>query len=157
MEYLQLFYELFYLCTVTQKTTKLNNSKYYKILKEIKANIAENGITKDIVEDFKTLRKIVVDENQPLLAKALRLTYQHIENNDTFNVAIPDDEPIEDLEDLEEDETTVVNEEEAKAEINPVESLDYLLSNLLDPSNKTNIADIRAFVVELKEIAGEDW
>ena len=153
MEYLQLFCELFYLCTVTQKTTKLNNSKYYKILKEIKANIAENGITKDIVEDFKTLRKMVVDENHPLLAKALRLTYQHIENNDTFNVAIPDDEPIEGMD----NETAVANEDEAKAEINPVESLDYLLSNLLDPSNKTNIADIRAFVVELKEIAGEDW
>lgn len=131
----------------------MNNSKYYKIIKEIKENIAKNGISNDLVDDFKVLRKMVVDENQPLLAKALRLTYQHIENNNTFNVAIPDDEPIEDIE----NEDAVVEEEEVIAEINPVESLDYLLSNLLEPTNKTNIADIRAYVNKLKEIAGEDW
>jgi len=126
----------------------LNNSKYYTIIKEIKANIAENGITKDIIEDLKTLRKIVVDENQPLLAKTLRLIYQHIEANDTFNIPIPEDEPIDGLE---------VEQETIVTEINPVESLDYLLSNLLEPDNKMNIADIRDFVAKLKEEAGEDW
>ncbi len=125
----------------------MNNSKYYKIIKEIKKNIVENGISNDLIDDFKILRKMVVDENQPLLAKALRLTYQHIDKYNTFNVAIPDDEPLDDVEVM----------EETKIEINPVESLDYLLSNLLEPTNKTNIADIRAYVNKLKEIAGEDW
>jgi hypothetical protein len=124
----------------------LNNSKYYAILKGIKENIAKNGITQDIVDDFKNLRKIVVDEKQPLLAKVIRLTYQYIEENNTFNVAIPEDEPIEGIE-----------TESNTSQINPVESLDYLLSNLLEPHNKMNILDIRAFVTELKEIAGEDW
>jgi flagellar biosynthesis/type III secretory pathway chaperone len=124
----------------------LNNSKYYAILKEIKKNIVENGITQDTVDDFKNLRKIVVKEKQPLLAKVIRLTYQHIEENNTFNVAIPEDEPIEGIE-----------TESNTSQINPVESLDYLLSNLLEPHNKMNILDIRAFVTELKELAGEDW
>jgi protein-arginine kinase activator protein McsA len=126
----------------------LNNSKYYTIIKEIKTNIAKNGVTTDIVENLKTLRKIVVDESQPLLAKTLRLIYQHIERNGTFNVAIPEDEPIEDAE---------VEIEVKETEIDPVESLDYLLSNLLEPENKTNVADIRDYVAKLKEIAGEDW
>lgn len=132
----------------------MNNSKYYTIIKEIKANIAENGITKDIIEDLKTLRKIVVDENQPLLAKTLRLIYQHIDANDTFNIPIPEDEPIDEddsVDGLEVEQETIVTE------INPVESLDYLLSNLLEPDNKMNIADIRDFVAKLKEEAGEDW
>ena len=148
---MHLFYEFCYLCIITKKQIKLNNSKYYTIIKKIKEDIAKNGITNDIVEDFKTLRKIVIDEEQPLLAKVLRLTYQHIEANDTFNVAIPEDEPIE-LEDGE-----ILEIEKTETEINPVESLDYLLSNLLEPHNKMNISDIRAFVAELKEQAGEDW
>ncbi len=124
----------------------MNNSKYYKILKEIKAEIAANGISDSIIDNLKALRVMVVDENQPLLAKALRLTYQHIEKNNTFNVAIPDDEPIEGVE-----------KEDADVDINPAESLTYLLSNMEDISNKMNIADIREFVADMKEQAGETW
>lgn len=129
----------------------MNNSKYYTIIKEIKENIANNGVTRDIVADFKTLRKIVVEENQPLLAKIIRLTYQHIDENGTFQVAIPDDEPIEDA------EGNIIEIEKDEAAINPEESLNYLLSIMLEPDNKMNISDIRAFVADLKEQAGEDW
>ncbi len=129
----------------------MNNSKYYTIIKGIKEDITKNGITRGISEDFKALRKIVVDENQPLLAKVIRLTYQHIEKNGTFNVAIPEDEPIEDA------DGNIIEIEKEEVEINPEESLNYLLSNMLEPDNKMNIADIRAFVADLKEQAGEDW
>jgi len=129
----------------------LNNSKYYTIIKEIKENIANNGVTRDIVADFKTLRKIVVEENQPLLAKIIRLTYQHIDENGTFQVAIPDDEPIEDA------EGNIIEIEKDEVAINPEDSLNYLLSIMLEPDNKMNISDIRAFVADLKEQAGEDW
>lgn len=129
----------------------MNNSKYYTIIKKIKENIANNGVTRDIVADFKTLRKIVVEENQPLLAKIIRLTYQHIDENGTFQVAIPDDEPIEDA------EGNIIEIEKDEAAINPEESLNYLLSIMLEPDNKMNISDIRAFVADLKEQAGEDW
>ncbi len=125
----------------------MTNSKYYKLIDKIKAEIAKNGISQNIVSDLKDLRVMVVAENQPLLAKAIRLTFQHIESNETFNIAIPDDEPIEGFEDVEKLET----------EINPVESLDYLLSNMSDISNKMNVIDIRAFVTVLKELAGENY
>jgi hypothetical protein len=125
----------------------LKNSKYYKLIEKLKADIKKKGInTKTNVPDLKELREMVVEENQPLLAKTIRLTFQHIEENNTFNIAIPDDEPIEGFE-----------KEDVKVEVNPVESLTYLLSNMTDVSNKLNVSDIRDFVAELKEIAGEDY
>ncbi len=124
----------------------MNNTKYYKLIEKIKAEIAKNGVTTAIVEDLKAMRVMVVTENQPLLAKVIRLTFQHIEEHGTFNVAIPEDEPIEGFE-----------EEMVSSEINPVESLDYLLSNMNDISKKSNEADIRDFVADLKEQAGEDY
>lgn len=124
----------------------MTNTQYYKLIDKIKAEIAKNGVTKAIVDDLKAMREMVVIENQPLLAKVIRLTFQHIEKNGTFNVAIPEDEPIEGFE-----------EAEISTEINPVESLDYLLSNMKEVSKKTNESDIREFVADLKEQAGEDW
>jgi hypothetical protein len=125
----------------------LKNSKYYKLIEKLKADIKKKGINaKTNVPDLKELREMVVEENQPLLAKTIRLTFQHIEKNNTFNIAIPDDEPIEGFE-----------KEDVKVEVNPVESLTYLLSNMTDVSNKLNVSDIRDFVAELKEIAGEDY
>ena len=122
------------------------NTKYYKLIDKIKEEIAKNGVTAAIVDDLKAMRVMVVAENQPLLAKVIRLTFQHIEEHNTFNVAIPEDEPIEGFE-----------EEMITSDINPVESLDYLLSNMSAISKKSNIADIREFVADLKEQAGEDY
>ena len=125
-----------------QKNNVLINSKYYKLIDKIKADIAKNGVTTNIIADLQLLREMVVAENQPLLAKAIRLTFQHIEANESFHIAIPDDEPIEGFEDVEKIET----------EINDVESLDYLLSNMGDISNKMNVSDIRDFVNQLIEL-----
>ena len=126
----------------------MTNTEYYKLIDKIKKEIAKNGVTTAIVDDLKAMRVMVVAENQPLLAKIIRLTFQHIEANNTFNVAIPDDEPFDNVEEVVEIE---------KSEINPVESLDYLLSNISDISNKSNIDDIRDFVTDLKEQAGENY
>ena len=124
----------------------MNNTQYYKLIEKIKVEIAKNGVTTAIIDDLKAMRVMVVAENQPLLAKTIRLTFQHIEEHGTFNVAIPEDEPIEGFE-----------EEMVSAEINPVESLDYLLSNISNVSKKSNEADIREFVADLKKQAGEDY
>lgn len=140
----------------------MENSKYYKLIEKLKADIAKNGIDKKTnVADLKDLRELVVGENQPLLAKVIRLTFQHIEEYNTFNVAIPEDEPIDDIEATEDTEgseaTKTVEKTPEKIKINPVESLDYLFSNMNDISNKLNVSDIRDFVAELKEIAGENY
>lgn len=114
-----------------------------------------NGIiTNTIVEDLKDLRKLVVEESIPLLAKVTRLTYEHIDEHDDFLIAIPDDEPLELDEDSEEETEAEVEETE---KITGQESLEYMLSLMAEHSNKLNEMELREYVKALKEHAGEDY
>jgi len=116
-----------------------------------------NGIiTNTLVEDLKELRKFVVEENIPLLAKVTRLTYEHVGEHEDFLIAIPDDEPIELDEESEgtgETETTTLETEEVKGQ----ESLEYMLSLMAEHDNKLNEMELREYVKALKEHAGEDY
>jgi hypothetical protein len=105
-----------------------------------------NGIIiNTIVEDLKTLRELVVEEGNPLLAKVIRLSFEHIETYEGFEVAIPQDEPLEGEEVTEEEE-----------EITGRESLDYLLSLMADSRNKINEIELREYVSALQEYAEEN-
>jgi len=133
----------------------LENIKAQKLLNKIQRDLMRNGIISNtLVEDLKELRKLVVEENIPLLAKALRLTYEHIAENEDFEIAIPDDDPIVEVEDGEEIEVT---DEEPSEEITGQESLEYMLSLMADHSNKVNELELREYVKALKEEAGEDY
>ena len=114
-----------------------------------------NGIiTNTLVEDLKELRKFVVEENIPLLAKVTRLTYEHVGEHEDFLIAIPDDEPIElDEESEEPEETTTLETEDVKGQ----ESLEYMLSLMAEHDNKLNEMELREYVKALKEHAGEDY
>lgn len=104
-----------------------------------------NGIiTNTLIEDLKQLRTLVVEEGNPLLAKVLRLTFEHVENYKEFNIAIPDDEPMEE------------NGEVLNDEITGQESLDYLLSLTADPTNKVNEIELREYVKAFIEYAEEN-
>lgn len=105
-----------------------------------------NGIViNTLVEDLKELRPYAVEEEDPLLAKVIRLTYEHIDSYQTFDIPIPDDEPLDE------------NEETFSApEINPEESLDYLLSLMSDTSIKNNEMDLREYSRALQEYAEEN-
>lgn len=103
-----------------------------------------NGIiTNTIVDDLKDLRVLVVEEGNPLLAKVIRLTFEHIDSYQTFEIAIPNDEPIEDEE---------IDEEEITGQ----ESLDYLLSLMADSSNKVNELELREYVKAFNIYAEEN-
>lgn len=134
----------------------MENIKAQKLLNKIQRDLMRNGIiTNTLVEDLKELRKLVVEENIPLLAKALRLTYEHIAENENFEIAIPDDDPIVEGEDGEEIEVT--EDAEPSEEITGQESLEYMLSLMADHSNKVNELELREYVKALKEEAGEDY
>ncbi len=133
----------------------MENIKAQKLLNKIQRDLMRNGIiTNTIVEDLKELRKFVVEENIPLLAKVTRLTYEHIGEHEDFLIAIPDDEPIEAGEDVEEAEETEVAENEP---ITGQESLEYMLSLMAEHDNKVNELELREYVNALKEHAGEDY
>lgn len=107
-----------------------------------------NGlITNTIVEDLKQLRPYAIEEENPLLAKVIRLTYEHVQATDSFKIAIPDDEPIDENE--EDEDITAI-------EASPQESLDYLLSLMHDTSIKNNVMDLREYSRALTEYAEEN-
>ena len=77
----------------------MENPKAQKLLNKMQRDLMRNGIILNtIVEDFKELRPFAVEENNPLLAKVIRLTYEHIETYGTFDIPIPEDEPVEGFE-----------------------------------------------------------
>lgn len=129
-----------------QKPVALKNPKGQKLIDKIQRDLMRNGIiVNTVVEDLKELRPYAVEEEDPLLAKVIRLTYEHIDTYQTFDIPIPDDEPLDE------------NEEAVEApESNPEESLDYLLSLMSDTSIKNNEIDLREYSRALQEYADEN-
>lgn len=115
----------------------MENPNAQKLINKIQLDIFKKGfVAETLVNDLKKLREYALEEQNPVLVKALRLTYEHIEANNAFLVAIPDDEPMDGFEGISDNVTTTENN---------MESLDYLISLFLDLENKTNMADLREY------------
>lgn len=124
----------------------MENPRAQKLLNKIQRDLMRNGIIiNTLIEDLKELRPYAVEENNPLLAKVIRLTFEHLETYQTFDIAIPEDEPLEGFEE---------NQEE-KA-IDPQESLDYLLSLMTESDNKLNALELREYSNALIAYAEEN-
>lgn len=121
----------------------MENQSAQKLINKIQVDLFKNGFDAEkIVADLKKLREYSLEENIPVLTKALRLTYEHIEANGAFLIPIPDDEPLDD----EEVESSAETSNE-----NNLESLEYLISLFSDLSHKNNIADLREYNKALQE------
>lgn len=121
----------------------MENPSAKKLINKIQVDLFKNGFNaENLVADLKKLREFSMEENNPVLTKALRLTYEHIEANGAFLIPIPDDEPIDDEE--------VENSPENSGE-NNLESLEYLISLFSDLSHKNNISDLREYNKALQE------
>ncbi len=116
----------------------MENPTAQKLINKIQLDLFKTGFDAEtLIGDLKKLRELALDEQNPVLVKAIRLTYEHIEENNAFLIAIPDDEP---LEDSEENEAEMVRPEETD-----IESLEYLISLFSDLKNKNNISDLREY------------
>ncbi len=121
----------------------MENQSAKKLINKIQVDLFKNGFDAGtLVADLKKLREYSMEENNPVLTKALRLTYEHIEANDAFLIPIPADEPL----DGEEAEATDTTGNE-----NNLESLEYLVSLFSDLNNKNNIADLREYNKAMQE------
>ena len=85
---------------------------------------------------------MVVKEDLPVLAKVLRLTYQHLEAFEDFLVPIPEDEPLD--------------EDQEKEDIKGKESMLYLLNLIKHHDNKFNQEEIRHYIDYLEVFAEDD-
>jgi hypothetical protein len=113
----------------------LENKKAITLIDKILKNLDETGINTEIlIDDIKELRAYALEAQIPLVVKVLRLTYEHIEENDSFLIPI--------LEDESENDEESVNE---VADGSPVESLKYLIALIKNLNNKVNIADLKEY------------
>ena len=125
-----------------------------KIIVKLQKGLAKDGLNGDaVVKGLKELRPYALEEKDPTLTKVARLAYEHIEANKTFNIPLPPEEAI--APDLEEGEVAPEEVEMIVSTIESdddrVESLDYLLSLMLDRKNEDNIQDMFAYRDALKE------
>ena len=115
----------------------MENKQALKLIEKIQKEILQDKlVVADAVTDLKKLREITLELNNPVVTKALRLAYEHLESNDAFLVGIPDDEPV--------DSKDAVVEANISEE-NNLESLDYFLTLFTDLSKKNNLLDLKEY------------
>ena len=113
----------------------MENIEGNKLIVKLQLDLAKSGIVKDnLVKGLQELRPLAMAENDPTLTKVIRLAFEHIEQTGTFSIPIPADEAIE-----EGDELEVMDMEDFD---NKRDSLNYLLSLMLDRKNTTNQLDL---------------
>lgn len=122
----------------------MENPSAQKLIKKIQVDLFKNGfVAETLIADLKRLREYALEEQNPVLVKAIRLTYEHLEANGSFLVPIPDDEPVD-------EDTEVITDSNVSSE-NNMESLEYLLSLFSDLSHKNNLLDLKEYNKALLE------
>ena len=116
----------------------MENPGAQKLINKVQVDLLKKGFNAEtLIADLKKLREYSLEEGNPVLTKALRLTYEHLEENGAFLIPIPDDEPVEEGEE-------VISDRKAGND-NNLESLEYLLSLFGDLKNKNNILDLKEY------------
>jgi len=116
----------------------VENPSAQKLINKIQLDLFKKGFEAEtLIADLKKLREYSLEEQNPVLTKALRLTYEHLEANGAFLIPIPDDEPVD-------EETELVTDSETSSE-NNMESLEYLISLFSDLTKKNNLLDLREY------------
>jgi hypothetical protein len=121
----------------------VNNKKTKKFLDKIIDEVDQKGIEyNSLTDSLQELREMVVKEDLPVLAKVIRLTYQHLEMFEDFYIPIPEDEPLD--------------EEQEKENVKGKESILYLLNLIKHHDNKFNQEELREYIQYLEVFAEDD-
>ena len=115
----------------------MENKQALKLIEKIQKDLLQDKfVVSEIVEDLKKIREITLELNNPVVTKALRLAYEHLDSNNAFFIGIPDDEPVDSKE----------SEIEANiSEENNIESFNYFLSLFTDLSKKNDLLDLKEY------------
>jgi hypothetical protein len=107
-------------------------------LEAIVEKVEKKGISAPkLVDDLKSLREIALQEQDPLVTKVLRLTYEYLSTKESFDVEAQ----------FEEDEEG----NEYPMEVDDKENLLYLLNLLKNADHKINREEIKDYRTALKE------
>jgi hypothetical protein len=109
-----------------------------KLLDKIINKVENDGILADgLTEELKELREFALKEQDPLVTKVIRLTYEYLAENKAYDIEAQ----------YEEDE----DGGEYPLEIEDKENLLYLLSLLKKADHKINREEIKDYRTALKE------
>lgn len=124
----------------------MTNKKALQLIDKITDDLERNGIIiNTLVTDLKALRPFAVEEKRPVVAKAIRLIYEHVEEFETFAIPIPQAEDIMD----DDGEVLNTNTEES----GPTESLLYFILLIRKEEHRQNKQEIRWYNEALKDYA----
>lgn len=109
-----------------------------KKLGEIIKKVEKDGVSASkLVDDLRELREYALKEQDPLVTKVLRLSYEYLQENQSFDVQAQ----------YEEDE----EENEYPIEIEDKDNLLYLLTLLQNADHKINREEIKDYRTALKQ------
>ncbi|MGM0635935.1 MAG: hypothetical protein ACQESK_07695 [Bacteroidota bacterium] len=129
----------------------MENHKAQKLIKKINDDLEHAGIIYNTLsKQLKELRPYAVEEELPVVAKALRLAYEHLDEYETFVAPIPQEEPVQDLD---EDEETSTDETEEVEKITGSESMIYFINLIKNPTNPINVEELRDYIAYLEDFA----
>lgn len=112
----------------------LANKKLDAIIEKVEK---EGILAAGLVDELKELREFALKEQDPLVTKVLRLTYEYLTEREAFDVQAQ----------YEEDE----DEQEYPIEIEDQDNLLYLLNLLKNADHKINREEIKDYRTALKE------
>ncbi|MGB1003989.1 MAG: hypothetical protein ACPGVC_07165 [Salibacteraceae bacterium] len=122
------------------------SQKAQDLIVKMQKSISDNGINvEELVKELTELRTYAVAEKIPRLCKAIRLTFEHIEEYEGFFIPQPEDEMVD-------EEGEVIGVIEASSETD-TDSLLYLLSIMSDANNKMNFEELKEYNLALKDYA----
>ena len=110
-----------------------------KLIDTLLVAIETNGVNDKLIDDLKNLREWALKEEDPLVTKVIRLSYEYIAENGCFDVAVAKDE--------DEDGNDFYLEPGTSEE-----NLSYLLSLLKKNENEYNREEIKDFRTQLKKL-----
>lgn len=127
------------------------NEVAQKMIADLQKDLEKNGIVADtMAAKLKDLRPFAIEEEDPTLTKVIRLTYEHLDKNGSFNIPIPgeiqEDEEGNEIEIPSDGQDNIEEDFEQKRA-----SFAYLLEIFLDNQNKYNRTDLMAYRDRLME------
>ena len=69
----------------------MRNPKGNEILKKLISEVENNGISASLIAPLQEAREIAKSENDPLITRSLRLLWQHIEANNSFEIPLAEE------------------------------------------------------------------
>ncbi|MCH8534709.1 MAG: hypothetical protein LAT51_06535 [Flavobacteriaceae bacterium] len=117
-----------------------DNKRANQLIRNILNDLDHTGIIFNTLSaNLKKLREYAVADTLPVVAKALRLAYEHLDEYETFVAPIPTEDEYD--------------EENPPEKITGTESMIYFINLIKKPENPVNKQEIRSYIAFLEDFS----